>query len=205
MASLPSASSREKGRWINFEEFEPLVWTSRVSEDWIETLEPHAVAEVSIRFQPSLTRLEVNDVLQAMGRMLDGKQSRLTKAGREFSGRYWCAGYVTREIILMLARDFGSVQSIHPPIRSTVASPKARRSSQPGTPGPVSNLPALPVAELPTVAIVDCGIPEGHVHLAPYRHSGRWEKAFRRRSASAHRSSTPRSSYGRRCCRPPRA
>lgn len=173
MASLPVANSREKGRWINFEDFEPLDWTSRVSEAWIETVEPRAVVEVSIRFQPALTRLEVTDVLQAMTRMLDGKQSRLTKAGREFSGRYWCAGYLTREIILALARDFGSVQSIHPPIRSAVAAiPRGRRPSKPDTPVPVSNLPTLPVVELPTVAIVDCGIPEGHVHLAPYRRSG---------------------------------
>jgi Subtilase family len=173
MASLPSASSREKGRWINFEDFEPMNWTSRVSEAWIETMEPRTVAEVSIRFQPALTRLEVTDVLQAMTRMLDGKQSRLTKAGREFSGRYWCAGYLTREIILTLARNFGSVQSIHPPIRSAVAAgQKGRRPPKPDVPVPVSSLPALRVAELPTVAIVDCGIPEGHVHLAPYRRSG---------------------------------
>lgn len=172
MASLPAASSREKGRWINFEDFEPLGWTSRVSKTWIETVKPRAVVEVSIRFQPALTRLEVNDVLQAITRMLDGKQSRLTKAGREFSGRYWCAGYLTREILLTLARDFGSVQSIHPPIRSAVATPKGQQPQKPDAPVPVSKLPASPVVELPTVAIVDCGIPEGHVHLAPYRRSG---------------------------------
>jgi Subtilase family len=174
IASLPSASSREKGRWVNFEDFEPIDWTSRVSEAWIETVEPRAIAEVSIRFQPTLTRLDVNDVLQVMSRMLDGKRSRLTKTGREFSGRYWCAGHLTREMILTIARDFSAVQSIHAPIRSAVAAGlRGRRSSMPtGAPMPASNLPAIAIEEFPTVAIVDCGIPEGHVYLAPYRRSG---------------------------------
>lgn len=173
LASLPGASSREKARWINFENFEPLDWTARVSVAWVETLQPNAVAEVVIRFQPALTRIEVNDVLQSMTRVLDGKHSRLTKAGREFSGRYWCTGFLTREFILTIAREFSSVQSIHPPIRSPVAiARKGRRQPAPGASVPTSNLPALPPSELPTVAIVDCGIPENHVYLAPYRRSG---------------------------------
>ncbi|WP_437797173.1 S8 family serine peptidase [Sorangium sp. So ce693] len=173
IASLPGASSREKARWINFETFEPLDWTARVSMGWVETLHPGAVVEVVIRFQPALTRLEVNDVLQSMARVLDDKHSRLTKAGREFSGRYWCAGFLTREFILAVAREFSSVQSIHPPIRSPVAmARKGRRPLAPGASMATSNLPTLPPSELPTVAIVDCGIPEKHVHLAPYRRSG---------------------------------
>lgn len=173
IASLPAASSREQSRWINFEDFESLDWTSRVSKTWVEALEPGAVVEISIRFQPALTRLEVNDVLQAMTRMLDGKKSRLTKAGRELSGRYWCAGHLAREIILTFAREFSSVQSIHPPIRSAVAAaPRRGRPPKPHVPVPVSNLPTEAIVDLPTVAIVDCGIPEGHVHLAPYRRAG---------------------------------
>lgn len=171
MTALPRASSKEKSRWINFEDFELLDWTSRVSPAWIETLEPHAVVEVAIRFQPTLTRLEINDVLQAITRILDNKQSRLTKAGREFSGRYWCLGNLSREIILMIARDFNSVQTIHPPIRNPVAAKQGRIAKQ-SAPVATSKLPALSVAELPTVAIVDCGIPEGHVYLAPFRRSG---------------------------------
>jgi hypothetical protein len=173
IASLPGASSREKARWINFENFEPLDWTSRVSVAWVETLQPRAVAEVVIRLQPALTRLEVNDVLQSMTQVLDGTHSRLTKAGREFSGRYWCAGFLTREIIFTIAREFSSVQSIHPPIRSPVAmARKGRRPPASDASVATSKLPALPLNELPTVAIVDCGIPEKHVHLAPYRRSG---------------------------------
>ncbi len=173
IASLPSASIREKGRWINLEEFEVLDWSSRVSKSWIESVRKGDVVEVFIRFQPALSRLEVHDVLQAMSRMFDGTRSRLTRAGREFSGRYWCAGHLTPEMILTLARDFGSVQSIHPPIRSVVAAtPKRRLPPNPDAPVPLSSLPALPVTDLPTIGIVDCGIPEGHVHLARYRRSG---------------------------------
>lgn len=173
ITSLPGANSREKSRWINFENFEPLDWTARVSVAWVETLKPVAVTEIVIRFQPALTRLEVNDVLQSMTQVLNGKYSRLTKAGREFSGRYWCAGFLTRELIVAIAKEFSSVQSIHPPIRSPVAmAGKGRRPPAPGPSVATSKLPALPPDELPTVAIVDCGIPEKHVHLAPYRRSG---------------------------------
>lgn len=173
MSALPNASSNEKSRWINFDDFEVLNWTSRVSAAWIETLELGAVADVAIRFQPTLTRVEVNDILQAMTRLVDGKRSRLVRIGREFSGRYWCAGFLTREIILTIAREFGSVQSIHPPIHSPVASGRKQRPTpKPDAQLAKSKLPALPITELPTVAIVDCGIPEGHVVLGPYRRSG---------------------------------
>jgi hypothetical protein len=173
MTSLPAASSREKGRWINFESFEPLDWTSRVSATWIESLPERSIIEVAIRFQPALTRVEVNDVLQAMTRAFEGTPSRLTRAGREFCGRYWCAGVLSRESVVAIARDFGSVQSIHPPIRSAVAArPKGKRAPVSAVPLPVSQLPVRSVDDLPTVAIVDCGIPEAHVHLAPYRRSG---------------------------------
>ncbi len=144
-----------------------------MSAKWIEALPARTAVEAVIRFQPALTRVEVNDVLQALTRALEGTPSRLTNMGREFCGRYWCAGLLSPESIRAIARDFGSVQSIHPPIRSAVAArPKRKQAPVPAVPIPVSQLPVLPVEELPTVAIVDCGIPDAHVYLGPYRRSG---------------------------------
>jgi len=173
MASLPRASIREKGRWIYFDGFEPLLWTSRVSETWLKSLPARGVVEVVIRFQPALSRVEVGEVLKAIARSLEGTPSRLTKTGREFSGRYWCAGVLSLESIRAIAEDFASVQSIHRPIRSEVAAHRNKKAAPTPIPRiPVSQLPVHPIDDLPTIAIVDCGIPEAHVHLAPYRRSG---------------------------------
>src|SRR6185369_1183662 len=88
------------------------------------------------------------------------------------SGRYWCVGLLTRTQIELIAKEFGSVQSIHPRYTTALAALPKRGGSKPSTAS--AELPTRPVdvMQLPTVAIVDTGIPEQHVTLAPYRRSG---------------------------------
>lgn len=172
MRGLPSATDREKSRWINFDAFEQVEWFHRVDEEWLDSLGAGEPIELAIKFQPTLTRTEVQDLLQAVaGALATGE--RLLSAGREFSGRYWCAGLVGRQTIERLATEFPSIQSLIARSTTPVAGKgRAPRGGADRSPPSFSTLPALPVAQLPTVAVLDTGIPEQHALLAPYRRSG---------------------------------
>jgi hypothetical protein len=175
MRSLPSASGREKSRWINLEEFQELDWSTRIDRSWLQTLTPRKPVEAVIRFQPTLSRLEVQGVLQTLAKTLDDPNTRLSKAGREFSGRYWCSGLLTKEQLSAIAKEFSSVQSIHRPLLTHVAGKATRKGNRHNAAvGTVTGtvFPPLPPGQLPTVAVVDTGIPEQHPLLAPYRRSG---------------------------------
>jgi hypothetical protein len=175
MRALPSASGREQSRWINLEEFRELDWTTRIDVSWLQTLNPRRPVEAVIRFQPTLSRLEVQSVLQSIAKTLNESNTRLTKGGREFSGRYWCSGLLTKEQLTAIAKEFGSVQSVHRPLLTPLAG-RATKKGKTNNPamGTTSEavFPSLPLAELPTVAVVDTGIPAQHRLLAPYRRSG---------------------------------
>lgn len=62
MEALPQASDREKSRWINFDQFTSIEWHSRVDEHWLEGLKKDAPVETWIRFQPTLSRTEVQEL-----------------------------------------------------------------------------------------------------------------------------------------------
>lgn len=171
---LPTANLREQARWGPLAEFRATAWTTRVDVAWLQSLKTNTPTETFVRFQPTLLRTEVEDVLRALTLVVNGPYTRLTQAGREFSGRYWCAGVFTRAQIEAIAKEFLSVQSLHPPAPIPLAASKRQKKSQnQGSPLPgISPLPAAAVANMPTVAIVDTGIPEAHPLLAPFRRSG---------------------------------
>jgi len=172
MESLSQASEREKSRWINFDKFLATDWHSRVDEQWLSGLKKDTPTETWIRFQPTLSRSEAQELLQAITNLIGGQTTRLSKAGREFSGRYWCVGLLTRTQIELIAKEFGSVQSIHPRYTTALAASPKRGNSKPSTAFAEPPTRPVDVMQLPTVAIVDTGIPEQHVTLAPYRRSG---------------------------------
>lgn len=176
MESLPQASEREKARWISFDQFLAPDWQDRVDQSWLSGLKDSPV-ETWIRFQPTLSRSEAQELLQAITNLIGGQTTRLLKAGREFSGRYWCVGLLTREQIEIVAKEFGSVQSIHPRYTTALAASSKRSRVKLGTSSTISTSASpssrsVDVSQLPTVAIVDTGIPEQHVTLAPYRRPG---------------------------------
>jgi hypothetical protein len=171
MESLPQASDREKSRWISFEEFLPLDRPSRVDEAWLAGLKKDDAVETWIRFQPTLSRSEVQELLQTITSLVSGEHTRLTKAGREFSGRYWCVGLLARAQIEAVATEFSSVQSIHPRYASALSAAPRRDLSR-SAPTPRQPAPRVDLAQLPTVAIVDTGIPEQHITLTAFRRAG---------------------------------
>ena len=166
LIDLERASRREKDRWINVGEFLPIEWTDRVSSEWLSSIEEANTAEVYLRFYSVVPRLEIQGVLDALRRYL-GREERFLRNGRDFSGRYWCVVQARKETILRIAHDFPSVQSIHPPLSTPLAGSMVRRPPR-GHRGGVARI--LPdVSALPTVGVLDSGIPEDHPTLAPYR------------------------------------
>lgn len=172
IASLPKANTRERSRWLALEKFEPILWQSRLSPHWLATLPEHDAASTVIRFQPLLSRADVLDVLSAIKRlvMVEAHEA-LISSGREFSGRYWCSARLTRKTILSIAEEFDSVQSIHPPLVSLVASVAKKRLVGAVTSAPPRR-PIYLVDDLPTVAVVDTGVPLHHSLLQPFLRAG---------------------------------
>ncbi|MEP7122324.1 MAG: S8 family serine peptidase [Byssovorax sp.] len=172
IASLPNANSRERSRWLTFEQFEPINWHYRVSPQWLETLPGHDAVLAMIRFQPLLSRVDVQDILTSIRRLLAADEhEELISSGREFSGRYWCRARLGKKTITSIAEEFGSVQSIHSPLIGRIASASKKRVL--GAVATVAPpLPSYLVADLPTVAVVDTGVPIQHSLLQPFLRAG---------------------------------
>ena len=89
-------------------------------------------------------------------------------SGSDFAGRRWYRGRLTRRTMEAIAKQFFSVQSIHPPLRSALAAAKGTRKASASATSIASAIP-VPVSSLPCVAVVDTGVPAEHIELAPYR------------------------------------
>lgn len=165
--SLEALGVREQARWVTIDAFETVPVELRVDGEWLATLKPDQPSDVVFELQPVLGRVDADRVLRAIADLLQG-QERLTGTGTDFSGRFWFRGKATKGSVRSIARDFFSVQSIHPPLYSFAAAtkPASRISTAPrrGTP-----LVAPDPRILPCVAILDLGVPSDHVQLAPYR------------------------------------
>lgn len=175
IGTLPGASDRERFRWISLAGFEPLDWSTRVDARWLATIAPGTLSEVIIRFQPTLSRLEIQEILQAIAQRAGTQaNARFMKVGRELSGRYWCSAFLTSEMINLVAREFVSTQSIHPPLRTPVAASRKVKggSTSKGKVAAPTQSNTVPSGPLPIVAVVDTGIPEQHRELAAFRRSG---------------------------------
>jgi hypothetical protein len=170
MSALQEAGTREQSRWIHLAGFEQIPPSARIDLDWLQSLGAASPTFAFIRFHPMLLREEFNEVLEVLAPLVSSKTTRLTRSGREFSGRYWCAGLFVRPQLQAVAEGFPTVQSIHPPLPTYFSgAPKGRGPSS--TAGAPLAGPRSP-SDLPTVAVVDCGIPENHSVLAPYRRFG---------------------------------
>lgn len=90
----------------------------------------------------------------------------LTGNGIDFSGRHWLRGRIAPDTLRSFARDFFSIQSLHSPLLSAAASPPVRRR-QPVEPTVAQS--SIDISTLPSVGIVDTGIPAEHAILKPYR------------------------------------
>lgn len=162
LGDLRNASAREKFRWINVGEFQPVDWSRRLDASWLETISAQELADVHLRFQPVLPRAEVQATLEMIRSELEAGEQ-LLRAGRDFSGRYWCIGRMRKTALRRLAEEYPSLQSLHPRLSTAVAGASVRRGS-PRSARP----PNVDPSTLPTIAMFDTGIPSDHPVLRPY-------------------------------------
>lgn len=183
-AALEHEKQQERARWVTIDRFEPVPASFRVDEGWLQSLRTADLADVIVELQPLLGRVEVEDVLLALsGRLNRDLGEMFTTTGTDFSGRKWFRGRMRREAIATIAAEFFSVQSLHSPQVSLLSAlrrrrdevaPRATSSSMPSAANPPSN-----IGQLPTVAVVDAGVPAGHAELSPYRRGAyRWPDAY---------------------------
>jgi len=166
---LDALGPREKARWATIDRFTAVPSSLRVDREWLRGIGENSVAEALVEFQPLLGSADVDRILRVLNDLLDRRTGeRILGIGTDFSGRHWLRGRINRNSIESIAKEFFSIQSIHPPLFSvTLASPKRHRDSPHAKP---SKKPTrVDAANLPCVAVLDTGVPSDHLVLSPYR------------------------------------
>lgn len=164
---LGGEGPKEQARWISIGEFDAAPTHSRIDSEWLETLSEGSVNDAVIEMQPLLRRVEVDEVIRAIMeaiRSIGG--GRILGDGLDFSGRRWFRGRLSQQSLRLIAEQFYSVQALHPPLISEVAfaEPGARsRTIAPLQTGVEAS------DTLPTIAILDVGIPSGNPLLDPFK------------------------------------
>lgn len=167
--TLDSLGVREQSRWVRINSFELVPVQLRVDDSWLSTFSADELSEIIIELQPVLTNVDADKVLRAIADVLSRKPGQaLSGTGTDFSGRHWFRGKATKQAIREFAREFFSIQSIHPPHYSLAAAKTSIRTGQ-HAPRPVAIPRHFNVAELPCVAVVDFGVPDDHPSLKPFR------------------------------------
>lgn len=169
--ALGDLGAREQARWVSIERFDMIPTYVRVDEEWLRSAPASAVQDVVMELQPLLTRTEIDEVVHAIASyLLRENGEALTGTGTDFSGRQWYRGKATPRSLRVIARDLICIQSIHAPLRSLAASHFPSHMPQEiGKPHGIRRKSgqAFDAAQLPTVAIVDTGVPDRHAVLAP--------------------------------------
>jgi len=166
---LDEAGARERVRWAGLNDFGLIPRQLRVDDNWLSSLKAHTATDAVVEFQPLLARAEVDVLLQALASLLKTERKEgFTGLGTDFSGRHWLKGKVTPETIRGIAEAFYSVQTLHSPLLSFVT--LAKRSGRVRT-VPVASIDQTPedVSALPTVAVLDTGVPTDHAILKKFR------------------------------------
>lgn len=167
--SLENLGPREQSRWATIESFDVIPLDLRVDAVWLQTLQTDELTDVVFSLQPVLSRLDADRVLRTLADLLAQRSGeRLTGTGTDFSGRHWFRGKASQKSVRRIAKDFFSVQSIHPPLYSLAAARAGGRSQT----HPIRLMtPAPPpdISTLPCVAVVDLGVPSDHLRLQPFR------------------------------------
>jgi hypothetical protein len=164
---LGALGPREQARWVALSDFDTIPLQIRVDGEWLDRLRPARAEDVIFELQPVLTGVEADHVLRAVADLLSERTGeRLTGTGTDFSGRVWLRGLASVPSIRAVAREFFSVQSVHPPQYSVAfaAAPPAPRAARPDRRAPNPD-----AREMPCVAILDQGVPPDHLQLAEFR------------------------------------
>ena len=173
----------EQSRWAALRQFDVIPKSLRVDESWLTGLSKSKEVDAVIELQPLISRVESDEVIRAVLEILKHRAGeQLSGSGRDFSGRFWFRAKLLRDTIRRIAESLFSVQSIHQPLVSSVAlaSPRkkprkkgVRRAKPRGRPRRAPQASDVDPSTLPTVGILDLGVPDGHPYLANYRR-GTW-------------------------------
>ena len=165
LGRLAELGIRERNKWATVSEFTDVPVDYKCSKEWWPDTRPGEAVEAVIDIQPFLPRSEIDAVIRQITSHL-GANEKLKRIGTEFTGRRWLMVQIRIETALHLASEFQAICSVHPPLvaLASAARPRAQSMSVPSTP---INRIENPTA-LPCVAVMDTGIPNDHVSLAPY-------------------------------------
>lgn len=167
--TLDEVGAKEKARWVGLDAFGLIPPQLRIDDNWLSSLRAHTVTDAVVEFQPLLARAEIDILLRALSSLLKSERKEaFTGLGTDFSGRHWLKGKVTPETLRDIARSFYSVQTLHPPLLSLAAFAKIPSVGKSGVPAPVHEKQE-DVSGLPTVAILDTGVPSDHSILRKFR------------------------------------
>lgn len=165
---LGEVGAREQARWASVDSFNLVPPQLRIDESWVRSLRTHTPTEAVVEFQPLLSRPEIDALMRSIVALLrEERREAITGLGTDFSGRNWARGRVTPESLRAIAKLFYSVQTLHSPLTSLVVSsrPEVKAKSAPAA----TTGKAPDISSLPTVAVLDTGVPADHSILAKYR------------------------------------
>jgi hypothetical protein len=165
-AHLTEVGPAEQARWALLSRFDVIPENLRADKEWLDRLAPTEEHEAIIELQPMLTRSEGNIVLTSIAERLKRPQREaIIGSGTDFSGRGWVRVRLGLETILTIIRGYFSIQSLHGPLTSAFVA-----SSKKGTSSTSSSVPAATnLSVLPTVGVVDGGVPTNHPQLESFR------------------------------------
>lgn len=166
---LDKVNEREKVRWATIDSFATIPASFRIDQTWFKSLKSTDIADAVVELQPLLGRRDIDAIIRALGEMLKRQAGEAVRAmGKDFSGRQWLRAKIARASLLAIAENFFSVQSLHSPLLSATAhasNPSSRdkaRSTRPVEPQPN-------IETMPSVAVLDTGVPSDHAILRPFR------------------------------------
>lgn len=165
---LASAGAREQAQWAVLDLFESIPIGLRADMDWLDSLTEGERIDFVIELQPLLGRVDADRVLNGVVDVLRMKGGKVNGAGADFSGRYWYRAEGMADSVRELARNFYSLQSLHSPLYSEAAHPASARR-RPIAPPATSSRARHESTDLPTVGVVDLGVPDEHQRLSAYR------------------------------------
>lgn len=169
---LGQVGAREQARWASVEGFGVIPAALRLNDEWVRSLRNHVPTAAVVEFQPLLSRSDVEVMLRAIAaRLTSDRKEGITGIGTDFSGRFWARGQISPESLRSIAKDFYSVQTIHSPLLSSVAAARSRETGRAKHP-PTETRTLVDVNALPSVALLDTGVPQEHSVLAAYRRGG---------------------------------
>jgi hypothetical protein len=168
--ALSRVGAREQVRWAGIDTFGLIPPELRLDDVWIRTLKPHLSTDAVVEFQPLLGRSEIDILLRSIAGVLKrDRKEVLSGMGSDFSGRHWVRGKITPESLRMIAQTFYSIQTVHSPLLSIAASSGRSAQSKATALGKIRIVQnPQDVLSLPTVAVLDTGVPRDHAALAQY-------------------------------------